>query len=656
MILQDASVPGVNNSILSENWDFGDGQSSNQKAGTISHTYSDPGQYAVRLTVTDAAGCTISSGANLNYVKVNGPKVSFSPSGTNVNLNTTVYFYNTSNTYGTTNIVWTWDFGDGSGSSDYGPYHTYTTPGVYTVRLQARDASNPNTCVGSTDATITVKNFNSHFQVAASYVGTASCPPVLAQFYNTSSNYMSVSWDFGDGWTAGNINTPSHVYTQAGRYIVKLFVQGYNGLSATYIDSVFVRQPSADLASASPLICLGQAEAYQAKAVAAKSYTWDFGDGSVGAGVYPDSVMTHSYALAGEFTARLIVTDTFGCSMAANTSVDLQVHDLPKVVVDPSSVFLCDNSSITLTASGANTYLWSPAAGLDRADLASPVASPSVSTIYQVLGTDDVGCQNTNSVNITVVSKENVTVMPDSIAVCDGEPVQLVAKGADIYYWLADVVGSNELGVVTARPTASGIYTVIGRDLHQCFTDTALIKVTVLPVPTVNGGPDVEVLAGNPVMLQAMSSVDVTEWTWTPADYLSCTSCAQPISSPKKPEEYIVMVKNSVGCMARDTVEAKILCVELNVRIPDAFSPNGDGKNDRFVVLGIGEVKHLVIYDRWGVKIWERNNFYPADAVNCWDGTVHGQPAPVGAYVYYVEMECPAGGVFGRRGTVVLVR
>ena len=656
VILQDASVPGVNNSILSEHWDFGDGQTSDQNGGTISHTYSDPGQYAVRLTVTDAAGCTISSGANLNYVKANGPKVSFSPSGTNVNLNTTVYFYNTSNTDGATNIVWTWDFGDGSVSSDYSPYHTYTTPGVYTVQLQARDAANPNNCAGTAVATITVKNFNSHFQVAASYVGTASCPPVLAQFYNTSSNYSGVSWDFGDGWTAGNLNSPSHVYTQAGRYIVKLFVQGFNGLSATYIDSVFVRQPSADLSSSLPLICLGQAEAYQAKAVGAKSYTWDFGDGSVGAGVYPDSVTTHSYSLAGEFTARLIVTDTFGCSMAANTSVDIQVHALPKVVVDPASVFLCDNSSITLTASGATSYLWSPAAGLDRADLASPVASPAVSTVYQVLGTDDLGCQNTNSVNVTVISKENVTVAPDSIVVCDGETVQIVAKGADIYYWLADVVGSNELGVVTARPTASGIYTVIGRDLHQCFTDTALIKVTVLPVPTVNGGPDVEVLAGNPVMLQATGSADVTEWKWTPADYLSCMDCPQPISSPRKPEEYIVMVKNSVGCMAKDTVEAKILCVELNVRIPDAFSPNGDGKNDRFVVLGIGEVKHLVIYDRWGVKVWERNNFYPADAVSCWDGTVHGQPAPVGAYVYYVEMECPAGGVFGRRGTVVLVR
>jgi gliding motility-associated-like protein len=656
VILKDASTPGVNNSILSGYWDFGDGQTASQVGGTLSHTYSDPGQYAVRLTVTDAAGCTISSGANINYVSVNGPKVSFSPSGTNVNLNTTVYFYNTTNYYGTTNVVWTWDFGDGSGASDFSPYHTYTVPGVYTVQLQARDASNPNTCVGSVVATITVKNFNSHFQVAPSYVGTAGCPPVLAQFYNTSSNYTSVSWDFGDGWTAGNVNAPSHVYTSAGRYIVKLFVQGYNGLTSTYIDSVFVRRPVAELSSATSLICLGQAAAYQATATGAKTYTWDFGDGSVGAGLYPDSVTTHVYASAGQYAARLIVTDTFGCSMAAGKAVNLQVHGLPTVMVDPPSTYLCDNSQMKLTASGASTYVWTPATGLDRADIAAPVAAPTVSTVYQVLGTDDAGCQNSTSVTVAVVSKQKVTVAPDSTSVCDGQTIQLVAKGADIYYWLDDVVGSDNAGVVTARPSASGIYTVIGRDVHECFTDTALIRVTVLPAPTVNGGLDVEVLAGNSVLLSATGSADVTEWKWTPADYLSCTSCSQPVSSPKKPEEYIVMVKNAEGCMAADTVEAKILCVELNVRIPDAFSPNGDGKNDRFVVLGIGEVKHLVIYDRWGAKVWERNNFYPADAWSCWDGTAHGQPAPVGTYVYYVEMECPAGGVFGRKGTVVLVR
>lgn len=651
--LQDASTPGLNNSILSEYWEFGDGQSSHQQGGIVSHTYSDPGQYAVRLTVTDAEGCSNSSGANLTYVSVNGPAVRFSPSETDIPLNTTVSFYNTSNLYGTTNVQWAWDFGDGSVSSEEAPNHTYTAAGVYTVTLQGMEAGN---CVGSAVATITVKNFNSHFQVAASYVGTAGCLPVLAQFYNTSSNYVSVSWDFGDGATAGNVNTPSHVYTTEGKYIVTLSVQGYNGLTATYTDSVLVRKAEADVFVATPLVCLGQQESYQATAHAAHSYTWDFGDGTVATAQYPDSVITHTYTLAGEYTVRLVITDTLGCAMAAHTSVNLPVRALPKLAVNPSSPLLCAGSFATLTASGASSYVWTPATGLDRADIDAPVAAPAASTVYQVVGTDAVGCQGTIDVNVTVVTKEKVTVTPDTIAVCDGSEIQLAAKGADSYYWMEDVIGTNQPGVVTARPSASGSYTVIGRDSHQCFGDTAMSRVTVLPVPSVNGGPDVEVLAGNPVMLSATGSADVTEWKWAPADALSCTDCAQPVSSPKKPEEYIVTVKNLAGCSATDTVEVKILCAEMNVRIPDAFSPNGDGNNDRFVVLGIGQVKHLVIYNRWGVKIWERSNFYPADAVSCWDGTVGGQAAAVGAYVYYVEMECPAGGMFWKRGTVLLVR
>jgi gliding motility-associated-like protein len=662
VVLKDVSTPGANNSIVSETWDFGDGQTTNwsasQAGGTISHIYTNPGQYAVRLSVADAAGCTASSGANQSYVSANGPKASFAPSGTDVNLNSTVYFYNNSNYYGANNTVWSWDFGDGSVSSGYYPSHTYTVPGKYTVTLMAKDPANINTCVTTATAVINVRNFNSHFSTSASYVGASSCPPMLARFVNTSSNYMSVSWDFGDGWTAGNVNTPSHVYQQPGRYIVTLFVQGYNGLSASYIDSVFVRQPAADMSALTPIVCLGQAAAYQAKAVGAKSYTWDFGDGSVASASYPDSVISHNYASAGGYLARLVVTDTFGCSMAAGLPVSLLVHALPKLVISPADPFLCKDASVTLTASGASTYVWSPATGLNRTDIASPVAAPKVNTIYQVLATDDAGCQSTGSVNVQVVFPQPVTVTPDSTSVCAGGTVTLKASGADVYSWIGDLKGSdiNAPGEVTARPSASSIFTVIGRDIHACFADTANVIVTVLPVPTVNGGPDVEVIAANPVVLQAIGSADVTEWKWTPADYLSCTDCGQPVASPKRPETYIVKVTNDLGCTASDTVQAKILCEESLVRIPDAFSPNGDGKNDRFVILGIGEVKHLVIYSRWGVKVWEKNNFYPADAGSCWDGTMGGHPAPVGAYAYYVEMICPAGGVFGRRGTVVLVR
>jgi gliding motility-associated-like protein len=99
-----------------------------------------------------------------------------------------------------------------------------------------------------------------------------------------------------------------------------------------------------------------------------------------------------------------------------------------------------------------------------------------------------------------------------------------------------------------------------------------------------------------------------------------------------------------------------LLCEESRVRIPDAFTPNGDGHNDRFNILGIGEVDHLVIYDRWGVKVFERNHYYTADLSNSWDGMMGGQLAPAGVYAYFVQMTCPAGGAFARQGTVVLIR
>jgi gliding motility-associated-like protein len=108
--------------------------------------------------------------------------------------------------------------------------------------------------------------------------------------------------------------------------------------------------------------------------------------------------------------------------------------------------------------------------------------------------------------------------------------------------------------------------------------------------------------------------------------------------------------------MGSDTVVIQLLCDEAKVSIPDAFTPNGDGHNDRWNILGISEVNHLVIFDRWGVKVFERSHFFPADPGSGWDGTMGGRPAPAGVYAYFAEMQCPAGAAFIRKGTVVLVR
>jgi gliding motility-associated-like protein len=655
VVLKDATTVAAGNSISGGVWNFGDGSTQPLvPGGQVSHLYSVPGVYTVQLTAQDAAGCSSIGGTGTTVVDVDGPKAAFTTSGNTVLLGNTLYLYNNTNNDGMTGTVtYSWDFGDGSISGLTGPSHLYAVPGVYTVVLTASAAGS---CTSTAQATIVVQNFNSHFQISASYWTTGSCPPVLAQFTNTSAGYSSVSWDFGDGATAGNTNYPSHVYQQPGDYTVTLSVYGVGGLIGKYTDIVSVRQPSATVSAAPTSVCIGQSATLQAKGKGALDYLFDFGDGTVASGAA--AAVSHVYQQAGDYTAQLVVLDTVGCAAAAAGPVDLTVNPNPVIQVSPATPVACLGAAVMLTASGAGSYLWSPATGLDRADVASPSASPAVTTVYQVTGTDANGCVGVASASVKVVAPEILAVSVDSVALCGGGAVVIKATGVDVYAWIGDIVGlSTTAGAdVVARPPVSTHYTVVGSDSYGCFSDTAVVAVTVLPLPTVDAGPDVQVLQAQPVTLPGTASADVVSWSWTPPVYLSCTDCAEPVCTPKKGEVYTATVTAANGCQASDTVVVGLICEESRVRIPDAFTPNGDGHNDRFTILGIGEVDHLVIYDRWGVKVFERNHFFTADIGSSWDGMMGGQPAPAGVYAYFVQMTCPAGGAFARQGTVVLIR
>jgi gliding motility-associated-like protein len=532
-----------------------------------------------------------------------------------------------------------------------------------------------------------IEPFNNAFQMTDSYISAGSCPPVTVQFTNTSTNYTSLLWNFGDGETVANVADPSHVYAQPGTYYVSLTVVNGAGQTLVTNDSVIVREPSAVLtALAAAAVCVGQADTlFASTGKGVKGYTWDFGDGTVsaggagaggaggaggtgaggaggtgggaGAGV-ADSTITHVYTVAGLYMVRLVVTDTLGCMATGNGTVQVDVHAPPVAYVTPPVATICLNGQVTLTANGGVTYSWSPVTGLNASNVATPVASPVVNTTYTVTVADDIGCSSTQSIGVTVVQPETMTVTPDSTAICPGKTVTLEASGAERYQWIGVTGGlsATDIANPVARPVDSTMYTVVGGDSAGCFSDTLTVEVGLLPQPSVSGGPDETVQAGTPVTLAGEATGDVVSWLWTPATYLSCTDCAQPVCTPKEPEQYIVTVTGGDGCTASDTVVVSLLCDESKVRIPDAFTPNGDGHNDRWNILGISEVNHLVIFDRWGEKVFERDHFFPGDVDAGWDGTANGRPAPAGVYVYFAQMQCPVGGAFERRGTVVLVR
>lgn len=654
VILKDASVAN-NNTITNWKWDFGDGQSqSATQGGQLSHVYGNPGSYNVQLTITDAGGCSSTSPPYSKTVEVYGPKAAFGVSGTNVPLNSTIQFYNNTNVYGSDNTQYTWDFGDGTKGTNANEEHTYPQPGTYIVKLTAKDAVTG--CTSEAPAqTIVVRYFNSAFQYNTSFVTNTNCAPVLAQFTNTSYDYTRIIWDFGDGYTLEDVNYAGHVYKTPGTYIVTLFVYGYNGLKGQYTDTVVINQPAANLKVDPNAICKGQSANLLAGGKKISNYAWDFGDGNVQ--LSADSAITHIYNSTGTYTPQLLITDESGCTAAAIAGDEIIVRPEPTVTIIPTNPRICKGQSIQLKAAGGVTYTWQAANGITDLNTANPTVKPDITTTYNLQIKDDLGCTASAEQTVNVVQRQQLTVTDDA-GICYGNEVKLTASGTTQYKWVGATEGlsSTTIPNPVAKPQATITYTVTGGDEYGCFVDTSAVKVSVYPLPTVNAGNDVESLAGTTLQLNAIGSANITNWLWTPDKYLDCNTCASTVAKPLATTEYTITVKTAYGCTASDKVILKMLCEAEKVFIPNAFTPDNDGKNDYFIIKGIGIVKHLVIFDRRGYKVFEKNNFIASDRASAWDGTLKGQQLPTATFVYFAEMECPDGGTFTRKGTVTLIR
>ena len=652
VVLKDTST--TNNKIVSWQWNFGDGNYQTfTRSGLVNHIYANPGNYYVSLTVTDASGCSTSTSTYGQSVTVNGPKAAFYPSSSNTYITLPVYFYNNTNNYNSNNTQYKWQFGDGAGSVDFSPSYTYNKPGQYSVKLIALNVLTG--CADTTVQVITVNNFIPAFSITGSYLTGIGCPPLLVKMTNNSYNYTSVKWDFGDGTSADNLNYPSHIYEQPGKYIITLYVYGPSGLTGTFTDSVLIQLPQGSIKTNKKEGCIGLTPTFTIATKNASNYLWDYGDGSVVAN--SSTTTSHQYNQPGKYIPLLMLIDSNGCSSFAPLADTINIHPNPVVVVVPQDPRICKGQDIAIVASGGTVYSWSPANGLSYAFIANPRANPTVSTSYIVTVKDNIGCTGTRTQKITVVQPGKVNAGLD-VAVCAGKTVQLNATGATFYQWIFFTNGLNNTAI--NNPVVSSLqtttYTVTGTDEYKCFSDTALVTVKVLPLPTVSILPLQEILLGTQIPLTSITSNDVVAWNWSPADYLSCSNCASPVSTPLAQKTYTLTVTNKDGCSAKDVVILKLQCQENRVFIPAAFSPNGDGKNDVFSIKGISIVKHLVIYSRWGTPVYERHNYVASDRSTGWDGTFKGDPLPGDTYVYFTEMECPSGGSFTRKGTVVLVR
>jgi gliding motility-associated-like protein len=274
-----------------------------------------------------------------------------------------------------------------------------------------------------------------------------------------------------------------------------------------------------------------------------------------------------------------------------------------------------------------------------------------------------IGCDSIVQLDLTVADDPNyrldAAVTPPS---CPGETdarleILVTPAGYPPYQYYLDEGSPASSPLFTGL--GAGRYTVGIIDRFGCSAEQ-VVTINDPDILQLDLGDDLTLSLGQQYDFQPNISAEGNlTFQWSPATGLSCTDCRRPTLTALETETYTLEVSAAAGCRVRDQIT---ITVDKNYKVylPNIFSPNGDGRNDRFTVFSDGarvaQVLHLRIFDRWGNQLFNRQNFAPDDETLGWDGRVQGQPAPNGVYIYQVEVAYVDNAVRVFSGDVSLAR
>jgi gliding motility-associated-like protein len=361
----------------------------------------------------------------------------------------------------------------------------------------------------------------------------------------------------------------------------------------------------------------------------------------------------------------VVVTDSNGCHQSQSIVVNGQAT--PMSVNTSVNNPTCNggtNGFIALDVQGGAppySYNWSTTPVAQTGSVASDLASGT----YYATVSDISGCQVLDSATLTAPTPITVSIgsaLTTCVSSADGYAVVNVTGGLPPYtYQLGSTIQSSD----TFTHLTVGSYVLIVTDVNGCQGSTTLtINPTGNLAVTLSANPSYA-LAKEPVQLEAVATSDTTiiAYFWSPLDSLSfsgcadSTDCSDPIATPSVSQVYTVTVENAHGCTVTDTISVTIAKLP-SIFIPSAFTPNGDGLNDRFEFDILGAVSADVqIWNRWGERVF--NNPAQPNGINDthgWDGTLSGKEVQYDTYTYQFVVTFFDGHQQTIAGTVVVMR
>ncbi|HOY32026.1 MAG TPA: gliding motility-associated C-terminal domain-containing protein [Bacteroidales bacterium] len=550
-----------------------------------------------------------------------------------------VHFINNSYSGGS-GMDYLWNFGDGQFSTYENPVHYYTQSGLYTVTLVASDTGSCNFADTISKQILVLSNSSDTLPTKHICAGDFTQIGVLTSGDSTVTYNWLPSIYLSDPHSCNPIAHPpatitytllvsNGTCTDTLRQTVEIFM----------LDAI----PSVDTAT-----CDGHIVLTANSGQGANYFHWssnhNFTDWLNTSSSDPHmsaNITTPSYFYVevsnGYCTVRDSIFVSFVVVLDSLNFVSPTCHDSCNGIV-----------SVTINSgSPPFSYLWSN--GITTATNSGLCAGT-----YSVTVTDASQCISVSSVTLTEPDELTTSVQLQNIPcdeACIGSIALVPAGGTPPYSY----IWNNYQTTNPLENLCAGYYDVTITDSRLCQLSNAFSIVIDSVFAHVQVYSDKDTIyQGQSTGLHATQIPNCT-YTWTPTTGLDNPYQPNPVASPGETTTYYLTIADPYGCIYTDTLKIIVLevfCDEPYIYVPNAFTPNGDGKNDILFVRSkmISEFNFLV-YDRWGEKVFETQ-----DINKGWDGKFKGKICDPGVFVYYLDAWCHNKLQYSKKGNVTLIR
>lgn len=513
--------------------------------------------------------------------------------------------------------------------------------GTFTVYYKIEDA---NGCLNLDSVLVTVHD-----------IPDASIQPPNEICINAGSDTLQAAVNSGGTFYGGSyINSNGEfnpVQANVGSHYV--FYTFTDGNGCTHVDSAVVIVndiPDTRIVPAGPF-CLNAGEQTILPETVSGGLFYSAASGVIS----PDGVFDPLAAGSGNQRIYYTFTDNNQCTNLDST--EIVVQSLPDASIQTVGE-LCENGlPVQLSAQTNTGGSFSGGSFIDATGVFNPIVAGQgqIKVYYTYKDVTGTGCENTDSLVISVHPKPNNPIVQSAESGCEPLEVNFSANQMDQLMWT--ITGENVLLNYSASDFSEtftqGEYNIelVSSSEFNC-TDTVTSKLTVfaLPIASFSYSPKQLFISNPKVWFKDESVGSVNSWVWTFGDF-NGSNAQHPVHTYEESGSYLVNLEvvDSNNCL-NITKQVVTIQEELLLYIPNAFSPNRDGINDVFGAAGVGYEKITYnIYNRWGEKLYQADN-------KGWNGMYKGQPVQHGVYMYFIEVLDTKGMYHSYSGSVKLLR